>query len=623
MKTILSICAWIAVASTALGQTLLHFSVDGSQIEQGRVSAVDGAVSAAIHGRPIVGAVGPTDAMLLDGAADWLVVREEIAGDASLLPTRQFTAMAWVNLFKPLDYGGILGVFQDNGGEEAGWVLGFDGRSFSIGLATRDADDGDGRMTYLAAGTPYTLRRWHHLAATYDGAVLRLYVDGKPAGETREQGGDILYPASARLVIGAYSDRNEHFPLEGALRDVRLEARALSAAEVAADFARLGDLAEAPPVADAAAQFVVLPYLQFATKTSMVIRWETAFEGEALVEYGERLPYDREARVAGGRALHEVELTGLKPQTQYFYRVTTRSADGRVARSDRRTFQTAVHDDSAFAFTVIGDTQNNPKVTARVAELAYALRPNFQVHVGDVVGSGPKKQEWVEEFLRPSEPLMSRVCVYPTIGNHEEDAHWYYDYFTMPSPEYFYSFAYGNAQFFMVDTNRPITPGSEQYRWLDESLARSEATWKFVAHHHPVWSSDENDHGDTHRGGSTWGKPEHRPLAALYERHGVDLVFNGHIHMYERTWPIRDGKVDPTGVRYITTGGSGGGLEGFAPSRTWFMASGTRRHHFTYIAIHEGVLQFRVYDEEGRLFDSMEIAKPASAAGVQLLGKTE
>ncbi len=88
------------------------------------------------------------------------------------------------------------------------------------------------------------------------------------------------------------------------------------------------------------------------------------------------------------------------------------------------------------------------------------------------------------------------------------------------------------------------------------------------------------------------------------------MVFNGHIHIYERTWPIRAGEVDAEGgVVYITTGGAGGGLEQFAPQRTWFSAAKYRGHHFCLVAIHDGVFEFRAYDEEGRLFDLLTIRK--------------
>ena len=85
----------------------------------------------------------------------------------------------------------------------------------------------------------------------------------------------------------------------------------------------------------------------------------------------------------------------------------------------------------------------------------------------------------------------------------------------------------------------------------------SDAKWKFVVHHHPPYSSDENDYGDL-EGRGTRGDLRARKLTTLYDRYGVDLVLNGHIHSYERTWPISGGRVvDDGGVVYTITGGGG------------------------------------------------------------------
>ena len=139
------------------------------------------------------------------------------------------------------------------------------------------------------------------------------------------------------------------------------------------------------------------------------------------------------------------------------------------------------------------------------------------------------------------EPLISRVAMFPVLGNHEQNARNYYNYMSLPDPEYFYKFTYGNADFFMIDTNQRVDLQSKQYQWLDEQLTASKATWKFVCHHHPPYSSDENDYGDlwkTNR--SSRGDVRARVLVPLYEEHNVDVVWNGHIHSYERTWPIRN-----------------------------------------------------------------------------------
>lgn len=570
-------------------------------------------VTARATRKVVVRAKGPTDAIVLDGTDDWYVISENHLQSPGLLPRRELTISSWVMPEASQDWAAMLNCMQDDGSIEYGFVLGYTGEKFTFAVSTKGADDGDGALTYINAPEPFVPGRWYQVTGTYDGRTMTLYVNGKPVATSAAQSGEILYPRlPAKVVAGCYYDTNECYPMTGALREVSLHARAFTAAEVASSFAADEKLAAWNPLPEPRTDFLVTPFLHYATKTSIRIGLEGAEPAAAVVEYGARLPMTEKIRIEESRAIHHVELTGLKPATQYFYRVTllrAGSEDDVLSRTPVRTFQTAVNDDDAFGFTVIGDTQNNPSVTGRIAEHAYALRPNFQIHVGDIVGTGDKKREWTDEFFRPSVPLMSRVPLYPVLGNHEDDTHWFYDYFNLPKPEYYYTFTYGNAQFFMVDTNRPVGPDSEQGKWLDRELASSKARWKIVCHHHPIYSSDENDHGDTHRATSTWGAPKHQILAAVYEKHNVDIVFNGHIHLYERSHPVRNGKVDPKGVRYITTGGSGGGLEAFAPSRPWFFAQGRITHHYCYVSVLGGTLDFQVYDLDNRLIDSMQIKK--------------
>ena len=207
---------------------------------------------------------------------------------------------------------------------------------------------------------------------------------------------------------------------------------------------------------------------------------------------------------------------------------------------------------------------------------------------------------------------MGRVAVFPCIGNHEKNHEHYYRYFAaLPAPKYYYSYRYGNAEFFVIDSNKPLNTKSEQYAWLDRELGRSTATWKFAYHHHPAFSSDDNDYGNTWRGEpSKFGDKNAQNLIALYEKHGLDINFNGHIHVYERTWPLRGGKVDRTkGVVYITSGGGGATLENFAPTPSWFRAHCRVDYHYCLLSVHGGRLEFKAFDHKGQLFDSFDLTK--------------
>ncbi len=90
----------------------------------------------------------------------------------------------------------------------------------------------------------------------------------------------------------------------------------------------------------------------------------------------------------------------------------------------------------------------------------------------------------------------------------------------------------------------------------------------------------------------------------------MDVCFFGHIHDYERTWPIRDDKVDPDhGVIYLQIGGAGGGLEDYAPTRSWFTAKVHRDHHFVLVNIFDKTPQLQAIDQNGIVFDQLALQK--------------
>ncbi len=352
------------------------------------------------------------------------------------------------------------------------------------------------------------------------------------------------------------------------------------------------------------------PYLQQATQTGITILWETSEKAASVVEYGDRTPLTSRVEGAADCEMHEVRIENLKPQSNYFYRVVSTSGSGQESASEVYSFQTAVEKDTPYAFGAVSDTQTNPPIWGKISTLVFGERPNFVIHSGDIVGDGTKKEQWTDHFLKPAHGLMSRVPVFAILGNHDQDDANYYRYICNPEPEHRYTFVYGNAQFFMIDTKRSVEPGSDQHQWLERELEKSKATWKFAVHHFAPYSSDENDYGDTWKEQSARGDLSLRPLVHLYEKYGLDICFFGHIHDYERTWPIRDGKIDPNrGVVYVQMGGSGGGLENYAPTRSWFTAKVHRDHHFLIVNVSGKTLQLQAIDQNGVLFDQMLLQK--------------
>lgn len=360
--------------------------------------------------------------------------------------------------------------------------------------------------------------------------------------------------------------------------------------------------------------FLIKPYLQYSTQTEMSLLWETTHPSTSLIEFGKarfdtgKAILDQQISDGSLRQMHELALQSLEPETNYFYRVSSVTEAGDTLRTEILPFKTAVLAETPFAFTIFSDSQNNPAVWEKITTHALEERPNFAIHSGDLVRLGYRKSEWVEEFFAPSYHFMKQIPIFSTLGNHEHDATFYYQYMKNPDPEHYYSFRYGNAEFFMIDTDQYQAPSTPLYRWLEKALATSQATWKFVVQHHPPYSSEENDYGDTNYELSIYGDDEAKLLVPLYEKYGVDLVFSGHLHMYERTWPILNEKVvGKNGVRYLILGGSGGGLEKAAPNRTWFTNKVRTLHHYGYIAINGNKLQFQAIDQDGNLFDQFTL----------------
>jgi len=555
--------------------------------------------------------------LVLDGKSTDLILASRAADVEDRLPDCALTIGAWVSIDTPQRWGGVIGCVQDDGEVEKGWILGYNDQHFTFGLSTVGADDGDGQLTYIAGERkPHEVGRWHHVVATYDGTECRVYVDGDLSSRSEVQSGDILYPEDSPFVVGAYRDSNEHFRHDGRLLEVRMLDRALSAEEVRAWYNERAKLSALDPWVDTKFDWLVLPYLNWPTTEAMTVSFESTVPAHASLEIWHETGSDRRTLQSDGLAmLHHFRVTGLRPNEKYFYRATLRDPKGEALQGELLSFRTAATRDRSFTFVAIGDTQAQPEVVKRVSDLAYMHRPNLVLLAGDLVGTGTVKSDWTGHFFPAMQPLIGRVPLMPVLGNHEQDARHYYEYMDLPAPEKYYSFTFGDAEFFMIDGNRKLHEGSEQLAWFERALAASTSKWKFAVLHQPPYTSDSDDYGNTLESTSHRGDPNVQNIITLLEKYAVDICFSGHVHDYERTFPIRDGRVtsyEEGGVVYVTTAGGGGHLEDFDPCNTWFGHKKARYHHLVYVAINGDHLEFQAIDQNGRLFDVFELRKSAA-----------
>jgi len=351
------------------------------------------------------------------------------------------------------------------------------------------------------------------------------------------------------------------------------------------------------------ARIVVGPYLRDVTSDGMTVAWETRSAERTAVEFGPEEPLAHRVEEAGRTRFHAVRLTGLSPAHPILYRVAPAHDDPGGPASPTCRAQLDRGPDHPVTFAVVGDTQDQCGAWGAIAERIRAERPAFVLHVGDIVEEGGDAGRWQWEFFRPARRLLSTTPLWAVLGNHEADSSLYYRYFGGPAPGWRQTFVFGDAQFFLVDSERDLSPGSAQHAWLDETLTRSRSRWRFVAVHRPPFTSDRDEYRDTSRGEGPSGDPRTKPLVPLLEAHHVDVVFCGHVHAYERSRPLREGRVDEGGVVYVQTGGGGGRLEESADTRSWHAAALRRCHHYVSVSLSGETMELRAYDEEGRLFD--------------------
>ncbi len=215
-----------------------------------------------------------------------------------------------------------------------------------------------------------------------------------------------------------------------------------------------------------------------------------------------------------------------------------------------------------FRFAVIGDYGDGSEGEAAVAALVASWDVDFIVTTGDnnyPLGAAETIDARVGQFYHAClAPYTGEYGAgaevnrfFPVPGNHDWDTGTiqpYTDYFTLPGNERYYTFTWGAAAFFMLDSDSREPDGvgrsSVQALWLQDALTASRAPWNIVVMHHPPYSSGR--HGDNAY--MQW------PFAAW----GADIVVSGHDHTYER--------IQRDGIVYFVNGLGGIQRYGFGVS---------------------------------------------------------
>lgn len=342
--------------------------------------------------------------------------------------------------------------------------------------------------------------------------------------------------------------------------------------------------------------FVAKPYLQIGRNPSpetLQLLWHAADADAAWdVEYRANktaawakapAPTTSRVLVTGKTAPHRVynaSLTGLKPGTTFQYRVLKEGKE--VFMADAKTLRDASQPYRMVVFADIGAESAPQKA---LAQRAYLEKPDVVIVPGDIVYEHGTVAEYQSKFWpiynadkvdTSGGPLMRSVPFVVSPGNHDTDARdldkypdglAYFYYWDQPlngpdnreggplTPTLVasadhrkpfieaagdnyprltnYSFDYGNAHWTVLDSNPYVDfTDKDLHDWVAKDLASpaaQKATWRFIMIHHPGFNS-AREH---------YEQQQMRLLVPEFEAGKVDVVFSGHVHNYQRTFPMQ------------------------------------------------------------------------------------
>ncbi len=372
--------------------TVVHWLFSPDRLQGAKIKPVAGGLDIVPQGVQLTDDPSPAR-VDLTGRNPSMVASSDLSKAG--LPKQDISVEAWVRVDRPLEWGGIVGAIQDNGESEFGWLLGYRNDRFAFALASEGGND---RLTYLQAREPFQPRHWYHVVGTYDGREQRLYVNGTLAARDAIQSGPIRYPGHASLVLGAYKDDDENYPLTGALHEALILRRVLTTAEIAQRFAAKSSIFPQPAPDPIRFTPAYGPFVDWEDRTTAVVSWETDVPMPSVLEI--QAPDGTRHRLenAAASTQHVITLKDLSPNSEYFYRLQAPGRDGHDVQTQRYLFDTSFY--YAAAPSPAPTTLDVRPDAARIAEL---LLLRSSVHRGYCLVLGATDGAVAVELARQSD----------------------------------------------------------------------------------------------------------------------------------------------------------------------------------------------------------------------------
>lgn len=250
-------------------------------------------------------------------------------------------------------------------------------------------------------------------------------------------------------------------------------------------------------------------------------------------------------------------------------------------------------------FAVIGDSGTGGiaqrDVAARLAEAHARIGFDLVLMLGDNLYGRERPQDYASKFEAPYRALLDAGVEFrASLGNHDDPNQRFYELFHMDGERY-YTFTRGDVAFFALDSNYM---DARQLEWLEGALRGSRAKWKIAFFHHPLYSSGAK-HGSE--------LDLRAQLEPLFLEHGVQVVFAGHEHFYERIHPQH-------GIQHFVAGASAKLRRGNIRDGSPLTAHGLDTDHsFMLVEATPDAIYFEAISRKGVRVDA-GVVRPAGAA---------
>ncbi|NGX38703.1 MAG: hypothetical protein KR126chlam1_00013 [Chlamydiae bacterium] len=358
--------------------------------------------------------------------------------------------------------------------------------------------------------------------------------------------------------------------------------------------------------------------------TTMTVMWHTD-DGQdtSIIQYqreGEATWHHAEGRakplLKSSVTVHQVELTGLNENTDYFFRIS----DGEIHRF--RTLPNGLN--RPLKVVIGGDAYMTPEPFTKMNKEVASKDPDFVILTGDIAYSEGlrcalktlrwKIERWEEFFRIWTRDMVTKegriIPIVPVIGNHDvlegfddpfKKEVLFYEVFTFPHEGIpFRLMRIGkDLCFYLLDSGHTFPVAGSQAEWLEKSLVgNQQALFHIPAYHMAAYPTVT---AFSHRS----SRDIRKFWCPLFERYGVKISMEHDNHAFKRTFPIREEKVTPGGVIYLGDGAWGVPPE--KPHRHWYLYKSAQINSYWLLTIDRERCLCEAYNNDGELLDKLEV----------------